>query len=67
MGQKDHQIILGKGTDETLILSIKTLQSHFVCFGSSGSGKTVSSPVNAGTHLSIWRHFAGRPQITVQL
>ena len=60
MGQKDHQIILGKGTDETLKLSVKTLQRHFACFGSSGSGKTVSSPVNAGTHVSIWRHSAGR-------
>ena len=59
MGQKDHQIILGKGTDETLKLSVKTLQRHFACFGSSGSGKTVSSPVNAGTHVSIWRHSAG--------
>ena len=29
MGQKDHQIILGKGTDETLKLSVKTLQRHF--------------------------------------
>ena len=33
MGQKDHQIILGKGTDETLKLSVKTLQRHFACFG----------------------------------
>ncbi len=63
MGQKDHQIILGKGTDETLKLSVKTLQRHFACFGSSGSGKTVSSPVNAGAHVSIWRHFAGKPTI----
>ena len=63
MGQKDHQIILGKGTDETLKLSVKILQRHFACFGSSGSGKTVSSPVNAGTHVSIWWHFAGRPPI----
>ena len=63
MGQKDHQIILGKGTDETLKLSVKTLQRHFACFGSSGSGKTVSSPVNAGTHVSIWRHSAGRPPL----
>ena len=52
MGQKDHQIILGKGTDETLKLSVKTLHRHFACFGSSGRGKTVSSPVNAGTHVS---------------
>ena len=63
MGQKDHQIILGKGTDETLKLSVKTLQRHFAWFGSSGSGKTVSSPLNAGTHVSIWRHSAGRPPI----
>ena len=63
MGQKDHQIILGKGTDETLKLSVKTLQRHFACFGSSGSGKTVSSPVNAGTHVSIWRPSAVRPPI----
>ena len=63
MGQKDHQIILGKGTDETLKLSVKTLQRHFACLGSSGSGKTVSSPVNAGTHVSIWQHSAGRPPI----
>ena len=63
MGQKDHQIILVKGTDKTLKLSVKTLQRHFACFGSSGSGKTVSSPVNAGTHVSIWRHSAGRPPI----
>ena len=45
MGQKDHQIILGKVTDETLKLSVKTLQRHFACFGSSGSGKTVASKV----------------------
>ena len=63
MGQKDHQIILGKGTDETLKLSVKTLQRHFACFGSSGSGKTVSSPVKADSHVSIWRHSAGRPTI----
>ena len=63
MGQKDHQIILGKGTEETLKLSVKTSQGHFACFSSSGSGKTVSSPVNAGTHVSIWRHSAGRPPI----
>jgi len=30
MGQKDHQIILGKGSDETLKLSVKTLQRHFL-------------------------------------
>ena len=34
MGQKDHQIILGKGTDETLKLSVNTLQRYFSCFGS---------------------------------
>ena len=63
MSQKDHQIILGKGTDETLKLSANTLQRHFAWFGSSGSGKTVSSPLNAGTYVSIWRHSAGRPPI----
>mgnify|MGYP000845555153 FL=1 len=63
MGQKDHQIILGKGTDETLKLSVKTLQRHFAWFGSSCSGKTVSSSGNAGTHVSISRQSAGRPPI----
>ena len=63
MGQKDHQIILGKGTDETLKLSVKNLQRHFAWFGSSCSGKTVSSSGNAGTHVSISRQSAGRPPI----
>jgi len=37
--------ILGNGPEGELGISIKTLQRHFACFGSSGSGKTVASKV----------------------
>jgi hypothetical protein len=36
---------LGKTKEKTLELSPKTLQRHFACFGSSGSGKTVACKV----------------------
>jgi len=36
---------LGKTADGPLELSIKVLQRHFACFGSSGSGKTVACKV----------------------
>ena len=39
MSKQDYQIMLGQGTQGRLGLSIKTLQRHFACFGSSGSGK----------------------------
>ena len=45
MSKQNHQIMLGQGTQGRLGLSIKTLQRHFACFGSSGSGKTVASKV----------------------
>ena len=45
MSKQDYQIMLGQGTQGRLGLSIKTLQRHFACFGSSGSGKTVASKV----------------------
>ena len=45
MSVYNPQIILGKGAQEPLGLSLKTLQRHFACFGSSGSGKTVASKV----------------------
>ena len=45
MSNQDYQIMLGQGTQGRLGLSIKTLQRHFACFGSSGSGKTVASKV----------------------
>ena len=65
MGQKDHQIILGKGTDETLKLSAKTLQCHFASFGSSGRGKTVSSPVIL-VPMYLSGHSARRPTILLR-
>ena len=37
--------ILGNGSEGELGISVKTLQRHFACFGSSGSGKTVASKV----------------------
>ena len=37
--------VLGNGPDGVLGISVKTLQRHFACFGSSGSGKTVASKV----------------------
>ena len=39
------ELQLGHTPDRNLTLSIKTLQRHFACFGSSGSGKTVASKV----------------------
>ena len=39
------KIILGNGPEGALGVSLKTLQRHFACFGSSGSGKTVASKV----------------------
>lgn len=36
---------LGQGDNGDLEISIRTLQRHFGCFGSSGSGKTVMSKV----------------------
>ena len=38
-------LILGTGEDGAVGVSLKTLQRHFGCFGSSGSGKTVMSKV----------------------
>ena len=43
--KNSNQLILGKTDSTEVILSIKTLQRHFACFGSSGSGKTVASKV----------------------
>ena len=37
--------VLGIGPEGVLGISVKTLQRHFACFGSSGSGKTVASKV----------------------
>ena len=37
--------ILGSGQERQIGISLKTLQRHFACFGSSGSGKTVASKV----------------------
>ncbi len=37
--------ILGSGQEGQIGISLKTLQRHFACFGSSGSGKTVASKV----------------------
>ena len=37
--------VLGNGPEGVLGISVKTLQRHFACFGSSGSGKTVASKV----------------------
>jgi len=39
------KIQLGSTKDGTLDFSIETLQRHFACFGSSGSGKTVACKV----------------------
>ena len=39
------QTVLGNGPEGPLGISVKTLQRHFACFGSSGSGKTVASKV----------------------
>ena len=41
----NKHLTLGTTTDGDLTLTIKTLQRHFACFGSSGSGKTVASKV----------------------
>ena len=41
----NKHLSLGTTTDGDLTLTIKTLQRHFACFGSSGSGKTVASKV----------------------
>ena len=46
MNKKINKLLsLGTTTDGDLTLTIKTLQRHFACFGSSGSGKTVASKV----------------------
>ncbi|HIG28056.1 MAG TPA: DUF87 domain-containing protein, partial [Verrucomicrobiales bacterium] len=39
------KIKLGSTQDSILELKLETLQRHFACFGSSGSGKTVASKV----------------------
>ena len=36
---------LGKSGDKLIEIRLKTLQRHFACFGSSGSGKTVAGKV----------------------
>ena len=41
----DQPLILGTGESGDIRMSLKTLQRHFGCFGSSGSGKTVMSKV----------------------
>ena len=41
----DQPLILGKSETGDVRMSVKTLQRHFGCFGSSGSGKTVMSKV----------------------
>ena len=41
----DRPLILGTGESGDIKMSLKTLQRHFGCFGSSGSGKTVMSKV----------------------
>ena len=41
----DQPLILGTGESGDIKMSLKTLQRHFGCFGSSGSGKTVMSKV----------------------
>ena len=43
----DEKIILGKEitTDENVTVGIKELAKHFGCFGTIGSGKTVSCKV----------------------
>ena len=43
--KNSNQLILGKTDTSEVILRPKTLQRHFACFGSSGSGKTVASKV----------------------
>ena len=45
MDQKKNFTVIGKGADGPLGISLNTLQRHFACFGSSGSGKTVASKV----------------------
>ena len=41
----NRPLILGTGDSGDIKMSLKTLQRHFGCFGSSGSGKTVMSKV----------------------
>ena len=41
----NQSLMLGKGESGDIKISLKTLQRHFGCFGSSGSGKTVMSKV----------------------
>ncbi len=41
----NRPLILGTGESGDIKMSLKTLQRHFGCFGSSGSGKTVMSKV----------------------
>ena len=43
--KKNNNLILGKAKSAELAIKLKTLQRHFACFGSSGSGKTVASKV----------------------
>ena len=43
--KNNNQLILGKTDTSEVIINTKTLQRHFACFGSSGSGKTVASKV----------------------
>ncbi len=43
--KKNNNLILGKTKSAELAIKLKTLQRHFACFGSSGSGKTVASKV----------------------
>ncbi|GAB6097021.1 hypothetical protein JCM14469_32750 [Desulfatiferula olefinivorans] len=39
------KLFLGKDGEKDICLSLNTLQRHFACFGSSGSGKTVACKV----------------------
>lgn len=39
------KLLLGRDGDRAISMSINTLQRHFACFGSSGSGKTVACKV----------------------
>ena len=41
----NRPLVLGTGESGDIKMSLKTLQRHFGCFGSSGSGKTVMSKV----------------------
>ena len=41
----NNKLILGNTKTDEVALKLKTLQRHFACFGSSGSGKTIASKV----------------------